>query len=149
MFYRHKIRVRENFIGIDCLREKVFFSRKKYQSLIFAWKMGFKYLIYKKIIKMRLLGFWAEKSHWSLIEFFNPISPVDVLWLCQYNQDKSRWCVYFFSSSVGLFMPSGWSACARYTGIRSPPRGHRQTVCWAAIAHSVGNECPNIGLVFG
>ena len=46
-------------------------------------------------------------------------------------------------------MPSGWSACARYTGIRSPPRGHRKTVCWAAIAHSVGNECPNIGLVFG
>ena len=46
-------------------------------------------------------------------------------------------------------MPSGWSACARYTGIRSPPRGHRQTVCWATIAHSVGNECPNIGLVFG
>ena len=41
------------------------------------------------------------------------------------------------------------SACARYTGIRSPPRGHRQPVCWAAIAHSVGNECPNIGFVFG
>ena len=55
----------------------------------------------------------------------------------------------FFSSSVGLSMPSGWSACARYTGIRSPPSGHRQTVCWAAIAHSVGNECPNIGFVFG
>ena len=46
-------------------------------------------------------------------------------------------------------MPSGWSACARYTGIRSPPSGHRQTVCWAAIAHGEGNECPNIGLVFG
>ena len=38
MFYRHKIRVRENFIGIvclrenftgiDCLREKVFFIEK-------------------------------------------------------------------------------------------------------------------------
>ena len=46
-------------------------------------------------------------------------------------------------------MPSGWSVCARHTGIRSPPRGHRQTVCWAIVAHSVGNECPNIGLVFG
>ena len=54
-----------------------------------------------------------------------------------------------FQFISGLFMPSGWSACARYTGIRSPPRGHRKTVCWAAIAHSVGNECPNIGLIFG
>lgn len=33
------------------------FSRKKYQSLIFVWKISFKYLIYKIIIKMRLLGF--------------------------------------------------------------------------------------------
>ena len=42
MFYRHKIRVRENFIGIDCLREnfigidclreKVFFSKKVSKS---------------------------------------------------------------------------------------------------------------------
>lgn len=46
-------------------------------------------------------------------------------------------------------MPSGWSVCARHTGIRSPPRGHWQTVCWAAIAHSVGNSCPNIDFVFG
>ena len=87
--------------------------------------------------------------HGSLIGFFNPISPVDVLWLCQYNQDKSWWCVCFFSSSVGLSMPSGWSACARYTGIRSPPRGHWQPVCWATITHNVGNECPNIEFVFG
>ena len=87
--------------------------------------------------------------HGSLIGFFNPISPVDVLWLCQYNQDKSWWCVCFFSSSVDLSMPSGWSACAHHTGIRSPPRGHWQPVCWAFIAHSVGNECPNIGLIFG
>ena len=36
---------------------KKFFSRKKYQSLIFVWKISFKYLIYKIIIKMRLLGF--------------------------------------------------------------------------------------------
>ena len=35
---------------------KKFFS-KKYQSLIFVWKISFKYLIYKIIIKMRLLGF--------------------------------------------------------------------------------------------
>ena len=42
---------------------------------------------------------------------------------------------------VGLLVP--------VTGIRSPPRGHRQTVCWATVAHGVGNECPNIGLVFG
>ena len=74
---------------------------------------------------------------------------VDVLWLCQYNQDKSWQCVYFFGSSVGLSMPFGWSACARHTGIRSPSRGHRQTVCWATVAQNVGNECPNIGLVFG
>lgn len=53
------------------------------------------------------------------------------------------------SSSDDPPMPFGWSACARYTGIRSPPSGHRQPVCWAAIAHSVGNECPNIGFVFG
>ena len=46
-------------------------------------------------------------------------------------------------------MPSGWSACARHTGIRSPPRGHWQPVCWATIAHSVGDECPTIGLIFG
>ena len=46
-------------------------------------------------------------------------------------------------------MPSGWSVCARHTGIRSPPRGHWQTVCWAAIAHSVGNSCPNIDFAFG
>ena len=51
--------------------------------------------------------------------------------------------------SVGLSMPFGWSVYARHTGIRSPPRGHRQTVCWATVAHGVGNECPNIGLVFG
>ena len=47
---------------------KSFFSRKKYQSLIFAWKMGLKYLMYKIITKMRLLGFWAEKSHWCIME---------------------------------------------------------------------------------
>ena len=29
MFYRHKIRVREKFIGIDCLRKKVFFFLEK------------------------------------------------------------------------------------------------------------------------
>ena len=32
MFYRHKIRVREKFTGIDCLREKVFFSKKVSKS---------------------------------------------------------------------------------------------------------------------
>ena len=32
----------KRFISIACLREKVFFARKKYQSLIFAWKMGVK-----------------------------------------------------------------------------------------------------------
>ena len=53
------------------------------------------------------------------------------------------------SSSDGPFMPFGWSACARYTGIRSPPRGHRQPLCWALVAHNAGNECPNIGLIFG
>ena len=46
-------------------------------------------------------------------------------------------------------MPFGWSACARYTGIRSPPSGHRQPLYWALIAHNAGNECPNIGLIFG
>lgn len=45
--------------------------------------------------------------------------------------------------------PFGWSACARYTGIRSPPSGHRQPLCWATTAHNAGNECPNIGLIFG
>ena len=54
-----------------------------------------------------------------------------------------------FSSSDGPSMPFGWSACARYTGIRSPPSGHRQPLCWATTAHNAGNECPNIGLVFG
>ena len=29
------------------------------------------------------------------------------------------------SSSDDPSMPFGWSACARYTGIRSPTRGHR------------------------
>ena len=53
------------------------------------------------------------------------------------------------SSSDGPSMPSGWSACARYTGIRSPPSGHRQPRRWATTAHNVGNECPNIGLIFG
>ena len=53
------------------------------------------------------------------------------------------------SSSDGPSMPFGWSACARYTGIRSPPSGHRQPLCWALIAHNAGNECPNIGLIFG
>ena len=46
-------------------------------------------------------------------------------------------------------MPFGWSFCARYTGIRSPPSGHRQPLCWATTAHNAGNECPNIGLIFG
>ena len=45
--------------------------------------------------------------------------------------------------------PFGWSAYARYTGIRSPPSGHRQPLCWATTAHNAGNECPNIGLIFG
>ena len=54
-----------------------------------------------------------------------------------------------FSSSDGSSMPFGWSACARYTGIRSPPSGHRQPLCWATTAHNAGNECPNIGLIFG
>ena len=54
-----------------------------------------------------------------------------------------------FSSSDGPSMPFGWSACARYTGIRSPPSGHRQPLCWATTAHNAGNECPNIGLIFG
>ena len=53
------------------------------------------------------------------------------------------------SSSDGPSMPSGWSACARYTGIRSPPSGHRQPLCWATTAHNVGNECPNVGIIFG
>ena len=53
------------------------------------------------------------------------------------------------SSSDGPSMPFGWSACARYTGIRSPPSGHRQPLCWATTAHNAGNECPNIGLIFG
>ena len=53
------------------------------------------------------------------------------------------------SSSDGPSMPFGWSACARYTGIRSPPSGHRQPLCWATTAHKAGNECPNIGLIFG
>ena len=53
------------------------------------------------------------------------------------------------SSSDGPSMPFGWSFCARYTGIRSPPSGHRQPLCWATTAHNAGNECPNIGLIFG
>ena len=53
------------------------------------------------------------------------------------------------SSSDGPFMPFGWSFCARYTGIRSPPSGHLQPLCWATTAHKAGNECPNIGLIFG
>ena len=53
------------------------------------------------------------------------------------------------SSSDDPSMPFGWSACARYTGIRSPPSGHRQPLCWATTAHNAGNECPNIGLIFG
>ena len=53
------------------------------------------------------------------------------------------------SSSDGPFMPFGWSSCARYTGIRSPPSGHLQPLCWVTTAHNAGNECPNIGLIFG
>lgn len=53
------------------------------------------------------------------------------------------------SSSDGPSMPFGWSFCARYTGIRSPPSGHQQPLCWATTAHKAGNECPNIGLIFG
>ena len=53
------------------------------------------------------------------------------------------------SSSDGPFMPFGWSSCARYTGIRSPSSGHRQPLCWVTTAHNAGNECPNIGLIFG
>ena len=53
------------------------------------------------------------------------------------------------SSSDGPFMPFGWSSYARYTGIRSPPSGHLQPLCWATTAHKSGNECPNIGLIFG
>lgn len=54
-----------------------------------------------------------------------------------------------FSSSDDPPMPFGWSACAHYTGIRSPTRGHRQPLCWATTAHNVGNECPNVGIIFG
>ena len=52
-------------------------------------------------------------------------------------------------SSDGPSMPFGWSACARYTGIRSPPSGHRQPLCWAPLSIMLGNERPNIGLIFG
>ena len=47
-----------------------------------------------------------------------------------------------FSSSDGPSMPFGWSACARYTGIRSPPSGHRQPLCWAITAHNAGQPLP-------
>ena len=53
------------------------------------------------------------------------------------------------SSSDGPSMPFGWSSCARYTGIRSPPSGHLQPLCWVTTAHNAGSECPNIGLIFG
>ena len=46
------------------------------------------------------------------------------------------------SSSDGPFMPFGWSACARYTGIRSPLSGHRQPLCWAIAAHNAGQRVP-------
>ena len=40
MFYRHKIRVRENFIGIDCLRKKVFFLEKSIKVSFMFEKCG-------------------------------------------------------------------------------------------------------------
>ena len=46
------------------------------------------------------------------------------------------------NSSDGPSMPFGWSACARYTGIRSPPSGHRQPLCWATTAHNAGERVP-------
>ena len=39
------------------------FFRKKSHSLIFTQKARLKYLIYKELTTMRLLGFSAEKSH--------------------------------------------------------------------------------------
>ena len=40
MFYRHKIHVRENFIGIDCLRKKVFFLEKSIKVSFLLEKWG-------------------------------------------------------------------------------------------------------------
>ena len=69
---------------------------------------------------------------------------VDVLWLCQYNQDKSWQCVYFFSSSVGLSMPFGWSVCARHTGIGRPCIGQLLPIVWAMSAQILGLFLGNI-----
>lgn len=44
--------------------------------------------------------------------------------------------------SVGLPVPVTRASVAHQVGIGSP-------LSWALIAHNAGNECPNIGLIFG
>ena len=43
----------------------------------------------------------------------------------------------------------GWSLDARYMGTQRPCTGHRETMCWALVAHTMGIECPTFGTVFG
>ena len=87
--------------------------------------------------------FWHHYRHFSLFLCCFSLC-VDVLWLCQYNQDKSWQCVYFFSSSVGLSMPFGWSVCARHTGIGRPCIGQLLPIVWATSAQILGLFLGNI-----
>ena len=48
-----------------------------------------------------------------------------------------------------LFQFISWSLYALRLVCLCPLHGHPQPVCWATVAHSVGNECPNIEFVLG
>ena len=118
------------------------FSRKKYQSLIFAWKMWFKYLICNKILEMRLLGLWVEKSHWSLIE----VSLAFLTLFLLYNGGKLG--KNADSGAKSCFFRHFWhhyrqiSPCARRMVCLCPSHGHPQPTLWASVARALGNYCP-------
>ena len=87
--------------------------------------------------------------HFQLMRLLFQFYEIDSVYLSSLQSKKCLLKSGKVSSSDGPSMPFGWSVCARYTGIHSPPSGHRQPLCWAINAHNAGNECPNIGLILG
>ena len=79
---------------------------------------------------MRLLAKSRKKYHKSIIKNHRSIIKDNTKYAksqfkrFKYRKESKEYCPKI-SPMFGPSMPFGWSACARYTGIRSPPRGHR------------------------
>ena len=96
--------------------------------------------------------FWHHYRHFSLFLCCFRLC-VDVLWLCQYNQDKSWQCVYFLvhqvslCPSVGLFVPVTRASAAHHVGIGRPCAGQLLPKTWATSAQISDSFLGNILLV--